>query len=34
MLWLMLSGMIMSFALLKGGLGAAVTLHFIVNMTA
>jgi hypothetical protein len=34
MLWLILSGMVMSFALLKGGLGAAVTLHFIVNMTA
>jgi hypothetical protein len=31
MLWLILSGMVMSFALLKGGLGAAVTLHFIVK---
>jgi len=34
MLWLIASGMIMSYALLKGGLGAAVALHFIVNVTA
>ena len=34
MIWLAISGMILSYALLKGGLGAATALHFMINLTA
>ena len=34
MAWLVFSGMILSYVLLKGSLGAAVALHFLINVTA
>ena len=34
MLWLAVSGMILSYVLLRGGLGAAVALHFIINVSS
>jgi len=34
MVWLVTSGMLMSYVLLKGGLGAAVTMHFLVNISS
>jgi hypothetical protein len=33
-LWLFISGVVMSYAMLKGGLGSATLIHFIVNLTA
>jgi membrane protease YdiL (CAAX protease family) len=34
MIWLFISGMVMGYALVEGGLGASVPIHIIVNLTA
>ncbi|MFZ7138678.1 MAG: type II CAAX prenyl endopeptidase Rce1 family protein [archaeon] len=33
-IWLFISGIVMTYTMLKGGLGSSVLIHFIVNLTA